>query len=198
MILISNLNTEKQIEIMRDTVYVAYVTSGREKYDYHTRIVGVFEREHLAARAMFDYLCQTYRIFDGREEDRDLRDEYMDAKNIMHHSTDIDECGTYLQNCVAIYNDSSHLDHNDGWDYHIVRQDVKSRYVSPPAESTESMGSEYELERDSDIDLRIYPPPPPPPTPKTGVINDLTGEMMLKNVNAVRASIGMPPLVETI
>ena len=107
-------------------LYLAYVTSGREKYEYTTEIVGLYQSKKKAMRELFDHLLNTDRFLDLFDEwiDEDGKkvenskvyfQRYIDQK----FDTDLELLG-FEQ--MVIHFSNSH--HKDGWDYTVVEQNI--------------------------------------------------------------------------
>lgn len=106
-----------------NTVWIAYVTTGCEKYK--TTIVGTFTKRYLACRAVFDYLCKENHIFSFREVE-EVQNEYVTARPEMMRRTR--SAHVYLKTCVDKYNDGYY---GNGWDYTIEKQTVRNEYFEP-------------------------------------------------------------------
>jgi len=92
--------------------WVAYITEGREKYEYHTHLVGVFERVHSAARFMLTKLVEQGKLFGDEEDEKDQKQ----AVDRLERA-DEDEVLSVLATIVREANDSFYM---DGWDYTIT------------------------------------------------------------------------------
>lgn len=111
---------------MHSPIYVAYITSGRDKHEYDTLLVGAFSDENVALKKIFTTLVNKDMVL-CRELCEDLEgelikdvfkykasyDEYMDLEHYIFPfhllKPDID-----LEQVIRDYDDSYY---KDGWDY---------------------------------------------------------------------------------
>lgn len=130
-------------------VYVAYITSGRDKYDYYTDLIGVFYKREDAEYALKKYLIESRKIFDSyfdaindakEENNFNLEIEYFTPlkkfnqfeerlQKCMNDDDFIDEFKEdllniegLLEDIISRYNDSYY---QDGWDYTIDEVEIK-------------------------------------------------------------------------
>jgi len=101
-------------------MFVAYVTSGREKYHYETQLVGVFRTEKLAVQTMFYFLVHEGRLFDTRDERPEEQENFRQyrAKFALDSPHSTEELKTYLTNVCKTWSDSFY---EDGWNFSIVK-----------------------------------------------------------------------------
>ena len=129
-------------------VFVAYITSGRDKYEYETQFIGLFNDENDAKRKMKKTLILQRQIlslcfyysdnypeeysfikkFDNFEnrlkkikDIKDINDSYRNKYFIDEFLDDIINCDMTLEYMVNNYNNSYY---GDGWDYTIIETDV--------------------------------------------------------------------------
>lgn len=129
-------------------VYIAYITSGREKYEYDTQVIGLFNDENVAEREMKKALilqgqilslCFYYvddypeeysfiKEFDNFEnrlkkikDIKDISDSYRQNYFIKEFLDDMVNCDMTLEYMVDNYNNSYY---GDGWDYTITEYDI--------------------------------------------------------------------------
>ena len=129
-------------------VYVAYITSGRDKYEYETQVIGLFNDENDAEREMKKALILQRQIlslsfyyvddypeeysfikeFDNFEnrlkkikDIKDVNDSYRNKYFTEEFLDDMVNCDMTLEYMVDKYNDSYY---GDGWDYTITEYDI--------------------------------------------------------------------------
>jgi hypothetical protein len=109
----------------KTSLFLAYVTSGREKYVFTTNIIGIYTDKRKALQETFCYLVDDGLIFDEKDADsddeNDEQKEYTKAVINMDNISDIKRLETYLQMCVKKYNNTYY---KNGWTYTIKLQDV--------------------------------------------------------------------------
>lgn len=116
--------------------YLPYVTYGREKYEYHTKIVGLYENERDAEIDLVKSLIKMGVIFswisefdydDRKNQDywKAFKDEhsYYECVNFKENNSD---CFTidwfedeYKENIPRIIDEFHDSYYTDGWDYDI-------------------------------------------------------------------------------
>ena len=130
-------------------VFVAYITSGRDKYDYFTELVGVFHKKEDAEKAMKRNLIECGKIFmtfydiiidDKNTNIFDIENDYYSIlKKINNFEERFNKCNyedqfleefkedfinldVDLGKIVNQYNDSFY---EDGWEYVIDEVEIK-------------------------------------------------------------------------
>lgn len=112
------------------TLYVAYVTSGRDKYEYKTEFLGLFRSVKNAEKAMIGYLFETCRVLNYIYNDITnheyalfkLFDNFQERYNKCLNEVDFikefkeDVKNLDLNTVVQDYSDSFY---GDGWNYTI-------------------------------------------------------------------------------
>ena len=101
-------------------MFVAFVTSGREKYDYKTQFLGVFREEKRALQSMFHFLVQEGKLFL-------IRDTEEEEKAFLHYQaifasdsmSSANELRAYLTNVCKTWSDSFY---EDGWSFTIQKE----------------------------------------------------------------------------
>jgi hypothetical protein len=116
-------------------LYVAYITSGREKYEYKTEFVGGFTEHADALKAVFSKLVSSGRVLEPESVEDSLGDitymlkTFKDENSLMDYIEDVDERpvdfpfhflnpNTKLEDIIKDWNDSFY---KDGWDYKIKK-----------------------------------------------------------------------------
>lgn len=92
-------------------MWLAFVTSGRDKYEYNTEIVGLFTTQVLAGRALFRHLADAEQIFCGRYDDPTVELAFETVMKKLE-TMSIDQ----MTGIIEKHNDSYY---NDGWSFHI-------------------------------------------------------------------------------
>jgi hypothetical protein len=130
-------------------VFIAYITGGRDKYDYYTDFVGVFNNEKDAEKAVKRNLIECGKIFDffydiiledKKENAFDIENKhYSILKKINNFEERYNKCNNEdqfleefkedlinidkdLDYIVGRYNDSYY---GDGWNYTIDEIEIK-------------------------------------------------------------------------
>jgi len=116
-------------------VWVAYVTSGREKYEYETEFVGVFATEALACEALFQHLVKTKRIFSPelRRDNPEAHDVFVGAQQLRKTPKDL------VWYCEK-FDDSFW---GDGWSFMVVSQPVVGLFVPTIQNSLVGSGNTF-------------------------------------------------------
>jgi hypothetical protein len=156
-------------------IWVAYVTTGYEEYEFETKIIGTFTKRYLACQAVFEYLCETSRIFGSGYEDPSFTE-----KEKQTVSTDMMKrtrsAPRFLEESVNRYKNSFY---KIEWDYAVEKQTVCNSRSEEKEEDDEMELIEDELVQ-SVIESSL----------KTALTEE---EQMIANVNSARSDLGIQP-----
>ena len=91
-------------------LFLVYVTSGREKYEYHTEVVGLFWEQQVAEKELIRFLVRSKRLEAYDKEDGHLLDMSEIAETAMQQDN------FDLHKFVKKYQNSYY---RDGWKFDI-------------------------------------------------------------------------------
>lgn len=105
-------------------VWVAYITTGREKYEFDTEIIGTYSNYKEAIINVYRFLYNDGKIFPsflerGCRFEENFHDRIQIEKELYDSETSPERMEELLRVSCSLYNDDHYL---EGWRYEIKEQ----------------------------------------------------------------------------